>query len=69
MATESMIPPLDDLVEKHMHKDVASLKTGQTVFEALAAIRNSPPCSSNIIYFYVSLFFKLKIIYLGCTVY
>ncbi len=53
MGTQSMIPPLDDLVEKHMHREVASLKTGQTVFEALAAIRNSPPFSSNIIYFYV----------------
>jgi len=53
MITQPMIPPLDDLVEKHMHRDVASLKTGQTVFEALASIRNSPPFSSNIIYFYV----------------
>jgi magnesium transporter len=53
MGTQSTIPPLDDLVEKHMHREVPSLKTGQTVFEALAAIRNSPPFSSNIIYFYV----------------
>ena len=49
----SMIPPLDDLVEKHMHTDFASLKTGHTVSEALAAIRDSPPFSSSIIYFYV----------------
>ena len=53
MIPQPMIPPLDDLVEMHMLKDVASLKTGQTVFEALASIRNSPPFSSNIIYFYV----------------
>jgi magnesium transporter len=53
MVMQSTIPPLDDLVEKHMHREVASLKTGQTVFEALETIRNSPPFSSNIIYFYV----------------
>lgn len=53
MVIQPAIPPLDDLVEKHMHKDFASLKTGQTVSEALAAIRDSPPFPSSIIYFYV----------------
>jgi|694.fasta_scaffold06006_4 magnesium transporter len=53
MGTQSKIPPLDDPVEKHMHREVSSLKTGQTVSEALASIRNSPPFASNIIYFYV----------------
>ncbi|MEY4613068.1 MAG: Magnesium transporter MgtE [Planctomycetota bacterium] len=53
MVTQTMIPPLDDLVEKHMHREVVSLKTGQTVAEALESIRGSPSFSSRIIYFYV----------------
>ena len=43
---------LNDPVARHMRTDVARLHVKQTVGEALAAVRESPP-ESRIIYFYV----------------
>ena len=43
---------LNDPVARHMRTDIARLHVKQTVGEALAAVRKSPP-ESRIIYFYV----------------
>lgn len=43
---------LDDPVTRHMRTDFAQLRLGQTVGDALAAIRSAPP-SGRVIYFYV----------------
>lgn len=54
MVTPFDTPPLNDLVEKHMHREITVLRTGQTVSQTLETIRKSPPISSRIIYFYVA---------------
>lgn len=52
MRTDSVKHSLDDLVVNHMRTDVPRLNVGQTVAEALLAIREKPP-ENRIIYFYV----------------
>ena len=44
---------LDDPVVKHMRADVSRLHLGETVGEALAALRRSPRPAARIVYFYV----------------
>jgi magnesium transporter len=44
---------LDDPVIKHMRADVSRLHVGETVGEALAALRQSPRPAARIVYFYV----------------
>jgi magnesium transporter len=44
---------LDDPVVKHMRADVSRLHLGETVGEALAALRQSPRPAGRIVYFYV----------------
>ncbi len=52
MATALTEANLNDPVTRHMHQDVARLRLGQTVGEALAEMRQQPP-AGRIIYFYV----------------
>jgi magnesium transporter len=44
---------LDDPVVTHMRADVSRLHVGETVGEALAALRQSPRPAARIVYFYV----------------
>lgn len=52
MLSDRLEASLDKPVTQHMRRDFVRLKTGQTVGDALAALRKDPP-PERIIYFYV----------------
>jgi magnesium transporter len=52
IAPASVKENLNDPITQHMRTDFATIRFGQTVEEALAAIRNNPP-GGRVIYFYV----------------
>src|SRR5580765_3327947 len=53
MAQPQLDADLNDPVAQHMRTDFARLHAGQTVGEALAALRQSPP-GGRVIYLYVA---------------
>jgi len=53
MAAPAAELSLNDPVVKHMRADVSRLRLGETVGEALAALRRSPRPAARIVYFYV----------------
>ena len=52
MSTPHIQDSLDDPITRHMRTEFARLHIGQTIGDALSAIRTNPP-SSRVTYFYV----------------